>query len=550
MNLTIRWKLYGLGLLGVFSSLTAGLAGVYGISKIVSRFEDIDAATYAVRPHVEAAMFLDLTRNDLSKVLTSTGNAQENANTELGEHCKLLGERLATAIGKTRDPQIRTAFEAEKKVADDYLLKISKISDGRQNLALVGPMVGPLLQTYQDLRASIDENDDKLEAASKKSGEEARHVVQIAETIILAACLVSLILITLIAINTTRDIERRLANLILNLKKMASGDLTLDVQDARKDELGEIAHWFGDTVEKLRDTIQRVARSAKNVASAVERLAAVSNHIGKNSEQTTLQANIASTATGQVTHNLQTVATGTEEMSASIGEIARNASDAARVAGEAVHVAQSTNGTIGQLGDSSSQIGQVIKIIASIAEQTNLLALNATIEAARAGEAGKGFAVVANEVKELAKQTATATADIGRKVEAIQADSKKSAEAIARVTTIINQINDISTTIATAVEEQSATTSDITRNISDGAKNSGEIASNIASLAQTAENTSEGARELQKASDELAFMSTELKNLVGQFTYEKKGDPDDKNTPIPHDASAWEPQSVAPTSFA
>ncbi len=550
MNLTIRLKLYGLGLLGMLASLTVGFAGVHGISKIVSQMEDINATTYAVRPHVEAAMFLDLSRNDLSKMLTLKGDAQDNASTELGEHCKLMGERLALAIANTRNPEIRKSFESEKKVADDYLLKISKISEGRQNLAQVGPLVGPLLQTYQDLRAGMDENNDKLEAASKKSDVAAQHVVQQAEAVILVACLLSWILIVLIAVGTTRDIQRRLANLIHNLKEMASGDLTLRVQDPKNDELGEIAHWFGDTVEKLRNTIQRVASSAESVASAVQRLAAVSHHMSENSEQTTLQANVASNATEQVTHNLQTVAAGTEEMGASIGEIAKNASEAARVAVQAVHVAQTTNGTISQLGDSSSQIGQVIKVIASIAEQTNLLALNATIEAARAGEAGKGFAVVANEVKELAKQTAMATEDIGKKVEAIQADSKKSVQAIGEVTAIINQINDISSTIATAVEEQSATTSEIARNISDGARGSGEIAKNITILAKTAENTSQGARELQKASEELASMSTELKDLVGQFTYEKKSDSNDKNAPIPQYMNAWEPDTVTPSSAA
>lgn len=546
MNLSIRLKLYGLGLLGVLASLTVSIAGVRGISEILSQIEEIDATTYAVRPHVEAAMFLDLSRNDLSKMLTATGNAQENAASELGEHCKLLGDRLASAIANARDPQIRAGFDSEKGVLDAYLLKISKITEGRQNLAQVGPLVGPLLQDYQDLRGAMDNNNDKLEAASKKSDLEARRVVRLAEVITLASCVLSWILISLIAVGTTRDIERRLAQIIHDLKQMASGDLTLQVRDSKKDELGEIAHWFGDTVEKLRTTVQHVAWSAESVASAVEKLASVRHHISENSDQTTLQANIASTATDQVTHNLQTVATGTEEMSASISDIAKNAADSARVAGEAVHVAQTTNRTMGQLGDSSSQIGQVIKVIASIAEQTNLLALNATIEAARAGEAGKGFAVVANEVKQLAKQTALATEDIGKRVEAIQTDSKNSVEAIAAVTSIINQINDISSSIATAVEEQSATTSEITRNISDGARSPGEIAKNISALAHASENTSQGARELQKATNELAGMSIELKNLVGQFKYGVDGNSGNGDGRIQQKVAVWGQSAMAP----
>ncbi len=170
-------------------------------------------------------------------------------------------------------------------------------------------------------------------------------------------------------------------------------------------------------------------------------------------------------ATEQVNRNLQTVATGAEEMSATIKEIAKNASEAARVASEAVKSAATTNATVSKLGDSSVEIGQVIKVITSIAQQTNLLALNATIEAARAGEAGKGFAVVANEVKELAKQTAKATEDISQKINAIQGDTKSAVDAIGNISGIINQINDISNTIATAVEEQSATTNEMSRNV-------------------------------------------------------------------------------------
>jgi uncharacterized phage infection (PIP) family protein YhgE len=204
-------------------------------------------------------------------------------------------------------------------------------------------------------------------------------------------------------------------------------------------------------------------------------------------------------------------------MGTSIKEIAKNATDAAKVANSAVKVAEDTTATVSKLGDSSTEIGQVIKVITSIAQQTNLLALNATIEAARAGEAGKGFAVVANEVKELAKETAKATEDISRKIEAIQADTKAAVDAIGTISGVINQISDISSTIATAVEEQNATTNEMSRNVSEAAQSSGEINSNIAGVAEAAQSTTRGATDTQRAAQQLVRTAALLRGLIDQF---------------------------------
>jgi methyl-accepting chemotaxis protein len=304
------------------------------------------------------------------------------------------------------------------------------------------------------------------------------------------------------------------------LKSIASGDLTAQIVSNYQGDHADVKNDINDMTEALRASMRSIAENAHSLSTAAEELSGNSQQMSANAEETATQANVVSSAVTQVNKNLQTVATGAEEMGASIKEIAKNAHEAAKVATEAVRVAEETNQTITKLGTSSVEIGQVIKVITSIAQQTNLLALNATIEAARAGEAGKGFAVVANEVKELAKQTADATEDISRKIEAIQGNTKGAVSAIEQIGQVIRQLNDISNAIATAVEEQNATTNEMSRNVSEAARGSEEITKNIAGVAQAAQSTTQGANDSLKASQSLAQMSTDLRDLVSQFKIE------------------------------
>ena len=269
--------------------------------------------------------------------------------------------------------------------------------------------------------------------------------------------------------------------------------------------------------KQLREVMDSVAESAQQLGSSSEELTATSQQMAGNAEETSNQAGVVSAASEQVNKNIQMVSASTEEMTASIGEISKNSSEAAKVTREAVEVANSANETIKGLGESSVEIGKVIKVITSIAQQTNLLALNATIEAARAGEAGKGFAVVANEVKELAKQTAQATEDISQKIESIQTGSTGAVDAIGQVSSIINKINDISNTTASAVEEQTVTTSEISRNVGEAARGSSEIAENITGVSDAAQRTAKGANDALGAAKLLAEMAVKLQQVVDQI---------------------------------
>jgi methyl-accepting chemotaxis protein len=299
----------------------------------------------------------------------------------------------------------------------------------------------------------------------------------------------------------------------------AAGDLTRDITVSGDDAIGQMGEGLSAFLGTLRSSMGEIGQTAQALAAAGEELSAVSEQMITNATSTSSQAESASGISTEVTSNIESVATAAEEMTASIAEIARNAASAADVAGQAVEGASSANRTVSNLGDSSQEIGKVIKVITSIAQQTNLLALNATIEAARAGEAGKGFAVVANEVKELAKETARATEDISQKIEAIQADTTSAVTAIGQISTVINQISDIQNTISSAVEEQTATTNEIARSVSSAASGSGEISRSITTVAEAAQSTRQGAEDSQRAAAELAAMAAELQRLLGQFQF-------------------------------
>src|SRR5579864_5141662 len=312
-----------------------------------------------------------------------------------------------------------------------------------------------------------------------------------------------------------------LADDVASLAKAAvDGKLAIRADAAKhQGQFRRIVEGFNNTLDTVVEPLKFAANQASALASSAEELTAVSSQMASNAEETATQANVVSAASEQVSKNVTVVASSSEQMQTSIREISKSANEAAKVAKTAVGVAENTNNTIAKLGESSVEIGKVIKVITSIAQQTNLLALNATIEAARAGEAGKGFAVVANEVKELAKETAKATEEIGQKIEAIQTDTKGAVQAIGEVSSIINQINDISNNIASAVEEQTVTTNEIGRNVGEAAKGTGEIAKNIGGVALAAQNTTRGASDTQKAAQALSAMAAQLQGLVAKFTF-------------------------------
>ncbi len=429
---------------------------------------------------------------------------------ELAPRWERQQNRDGLAAMKEQLPAIRQAQQATMDTAAGGG-RDAVVQGGNDYADKVTPVVDRATGKLAEMAESFDKllNEDQEETVS--ANRSAVWTMGTATTLALAAGI-------FLALFLSRRIAGATQAVLAQAEAIAAGDLTRDDLKVRsQDELGDLTTAINKMSGSLKHMILAITENSVHVASASEELNSTSQQITANSEETSAQAKVVSDSTQKVSQNLQTVATGAEEMGASIKDIAKNATEAAKIASSAVTAAASANATVSKLGESSAEIGQVIKVITSIAQQTNLLALNATIEAARAGEAGKGFAVVANEVKELAKKTAKATEDISRKIETIQVDTKAAVESIGSISEVINQINGISSTIATAVEEQNATTNEMARNVSEAAQGSGEITSNIAGVSDAAESTSRGAGDTQKAAQQLVETSAELRRLVEQF---------------------------------
>jgi methyl-accepting chemotaxis protein len=428
----------------------------------------------------------------------------------------LTHAREAKGLQTVDDAEIdrmTTAFTDYYATARDTTARLIKGESGGGMQSALEKMRSQYVALKESLQALTDKGKRELGASFQEIISTQRRSARVMTVVTVVVMAVVVLLTVSMLLSLTRPMKE-----VTDLtQQFAGGDLTGRVEVTSRDEMGQMAGSLNAALGRLGEAMRTLGENSQALSTAAEELTAVSEEMATSAHQTSGQAVMASTAADQVSQNVQTVATGVEEMTASIRDIARNAHQAAKVATEAVQVAETTNQTIAKLSQSSGEISNVVKVITSIAEQTKLLALNATIEAARAGDAGRGFVVVANEVKELARATGKATEEIAGRITAIQSDAAEAVSAIGQIGAIVNQIYDSQNAIASAVEEQTATTNEIAHSISDAARASAEIASNTSGVANVAERTSAGAASTKQAAAELARMADQLRSLVGQF---------------------------------
>ena len=337
--------------------------------------------------------------------------------------------------------------------------------------------------------------------------------------LIIAVGLGAIALAVSLALGLARTISRRLADVGAALGLVAQGRLNVRSEVTGQDEVGGLSADVNRVLDVLQPAMAGLARDASALAGAAEGLSSNAEDMKTGARAASERIKQSSQAAGSVSNVVSTVAAGAEEMTASIREISANTTSARDIALEAVTVADETRISVTRLGQSSAEVGNVVKVITAIAEQTNLLALNATIEAARAGEAGKGFAVVANEVKDLAQETAKATEDIGRRVDAIQMDTGQAVTAIERIAEIISRISDAQVTVASAVEQQTMTTNEMARSVGEASTGTSEIATDLESVAQLAAESEQGAARSAQGATEVAALAAGVATIAARFEY-------------------------------
>ncbi|GLW91084.1 methyl-accepting chemotaxis protein [Actinokineospora globicatena] len=525
-----RWlanRKVGTKVLGTVGLLAVVAAGV-GVLSIV-RMGSMDTAAeqlytngllpveqiYEVRVDMESTR-----RNVLNHALSTTPATLAKYEQALRDDDAAFTEDLDAYAKYTTDPslveQVRAKWAEYQRIRDEEVLPAGRAHDVDAVGFLRDTKLVPAAKAAEDLVAAMVLREAKA-AEQRQESVTADYVSS--RTTIIVVLVAGILLALAVGYYVVRGIRGSLRKVGTAIAALAAKDLTGHAGIHGRDELAVMGRDFDTAMDTVRETVSELAGTAIALTSASVRLSEVSGGLSVGSGQAAEHAGTAADTAGRVSESVRSMSVSAEEMTSSIAEIASSAGQAADVAQQSLTAATETGAQIAALAEASSEIGEVVKMITSIAEQTNLLALNATIEAARAGDAGKGFAVVASEVKDLAQATAKATEGISQRVEAIQAGTAGAARSVQEIQDVVGQITDHSTTVASAVEQQSATTAEMSRAIAAAATGSGELSATFGAVAEVTTATTESARASQAAADDLSTLATKLDALVRVFHY-------------------------------
>ncbi|GAA0549079.1 hypothetical protein GCM10010172_33870 [Paractinoplanes ferrugineus] len=509
-GLTIVTRLLLMGAAGLASVALVVAFAIYSSHVQADASRDIARVSDGMSRQWNADMMHDALRADVMAALYSAATADPAA---AAEHRRAILANFDAA-----------AVEAPAVLAADYARVRPRVViyadtavslvDSRSAAQLPG-----YLKIYAELEEQLGALDDGMMRAVRTASDQGVASSRRSDLVIGLAGLAGALLTALAGGRTVRAIRGPLREMLSGLRAVAGCDLTVRVPVLRGDELGEMAGALNGAMTSLRETVAATASSVGTLSSASGDLRTLAGDLDASAEQTSAQARRADNSARHVATAVSDMMTATDELAASIREIARQTAQATETTTAATRDAARTAEAVNRLSDASREVGDIVRLITNIAEQTNLLALNATIEAARAGAAGKGFAVVATEVKDLAQETAQATADITAKISAMQEMTGGTAAAIASITDVIGQIDDGQRTIAAAVEQQSATTELMSRNVGEVSAAAGEISGTVTNITRSTEATAEGANTTRTSAEVVSAAAGEIRTLMARFRY-------------------------------
>jgi methyl-accepting chemotaxis protein len=426
---------------------------------------------------------------------------------------KVLKDSRTTAEERARIEAVMDSLVPFRLVSEDMLdMAAGELHIGAANV-MASSGSERFAEVERQLAALSNQSQAASDAAYKDAVDGATAMVRAILLVLLASVLLSVLLIAV----TRQDITSALQSIRGAVQALQQGDLTRRARVLGRDAIAETAQAYNAAAEALQGALRTVARSAVELDKEAHILLGVGDVVAARTEDASNQAQAAADGASQISAGISTVATAEEEMTASAQEIGRSVHEASKVTHAATSEARGAAMAITRLGKASDEIGEVVKLITAIAEQTNLLALNATIEAARAGAAGNGFAVVAGEVKELAKQTSQATLKIAERVAAIQAGTRAAVADVERVATVIADASTLQSTIAAAVEEQTATASEIGRNLTGVAQGAGAISAGATAAAAAVRDAARSATDTKAAAAQLAGLAEVLRGTLERF---------------------------------
>lgn len=453
-------------------------------------------------------LLLQLRRREKDYLLRYAKKYVEKAKAEISA-IRAQVDRSMVADGSKR--QLATLLDQYLESFLSLVAEVDRTDAAVERFQLGVTALLPKIDQLSDRAATgLGESVETAKQVHESSGRSASTALAIA-----LACTTLAIVVGLLC---ARAVSRPVRALLAAFGKFETGDLTVSACIDSGDEFGQIARAFDRARDRIRIAIGNVVEATGSIGSAAQQLRSTADSTAVDSDETRSAVENIETASEAVKQHSAAIAGATSELSTSIAEITRNTNEAARITEEAVEKVSRTESAIAELSESSDEIGSVLGVISSIAEQTNLLALNATIEAARAGEAGKGFAVVATEVKELATQTGRATEDVGRRIAMIRSSTEGVASAIRQVVDVVTSIRDLQAGIASATDEQEATTQEIARNVETSSADSQRIAGRLAEVSERTRRSNERTEELAASSADLLRTAQALEEAVCEFT--------------------------------